>query len=87
MKKTPEIESYKQYRNSTLYMILTCGIILTMIGVYLYVSNRVPHGTTLPTRHVAGGKDIYITGITTMVLGVAISIFPIYQLIRKLSKK
>lgn len=83
MKKVYDQANYPQYRNFPLYIILCCGIALILVGINLVFTNTIPHGTTIPTKYQAGGKDIFVTGKTTIFIGAALCIFPVYQLVKK----
>lgn len=79
-----------EIRPIPLWGMLICGIIVTLVGVYLYTTGNVAGGNF----RVATGRGqrflpgpIVITGISTIAVGGGICIFPIYQLIKNFIHK
>ncbi len=87
-KKTVEnSETTEQYRGSTLYMIFICGIILIIAGVIMVLVDQTALGTAEGTRTVPKGTKMIVTGPVAIGLGVLMSIFPVYQLIKNNRRK
>lgn len=77
-----------QIRKFPLYIILLCGIIVSIIGLWLTISNTLAIGTTLPSRYgQGGGQHIILSGLSVTIIGILICVFPSIQLIRKAIKK
>ena len=79
-----------EIRPIPLWSMLICGIIIILIGIYLYSTNSIsggnlPVGTRNGNRFLRG--PIIITGTSTIIVGIAICIFPIYQLIKNSYRK
>jgi len=72
-----------------LYVILACGIIIILVGIYLTVTAQSAHGISSPDRYgQGGGSKITIVGPFAIGLGVAMGIFPAYFLIKqRIAKK
>lgn len=68
-------------RSMPLYGMLICGIIITIVGIYLYITKHVTGGEAHPIRG-HGSTHVILTGTGTIVLGLGICIFPAYELIR-----
>ncbi len=87
-KKENNLENdYPEFRPFPLYALLVCGAVLVFTGLYLIVNNEAATGITLPGRSgIGGGKPISINGPSTLIIGLVVCVFPIYQLI-KISKK
>ena len=86
-KKNYKEKDYPEYRPFPLYALLICGIMLSCIGLYLIITGQFAHGVTYPGRSgIGGGKPISINGVSALVIGLLICIFPIYQL-KKNGKK
>ena len=67
-----------------LYVILACGIIIILVGIYLTVNGQTAHGISLPDKTgQGGGRQITIIGPFAIGLGVAMGIFPAYFLIKQ----
>jgi hypothetical protein len=77
-----------QFRKFPLYVILSCGVVVVIIGLWLTISNTLASGTTLPSKYgQGGGQQIILNGPFTIIIGILICIFPSFQLIRKAIKK
>lgn len=77
-----------QVRKFPLYIILTCGIVVTVVGLWLTTSNTLASGTTLPSRYgQGGGQHVVLNGPFTILIGILICIFPAFQLIKKTPMK
>src|SRR5690348_5146432 len=73
-----------QIRKFPLYIILFCGIIVSIIGLWLTISNTLATGTTLPSRYgQGGGQHIILSGPSITIIGILLCVFPSIQLIRK----
>lgn len=75
-----------QYRNFTIFGILTCGIVSIALGIYMNANNLVAVGILSRSRNIntlAGSS----TGIGAILLGLIISAFPIYALLKGQVKK
>jgi hypothetical protein len=68
-------------RPMPLYGMLVCGIIITIAGIYLYSTDHIAGGLTHPVRG-HGYTKVVLNGVSTIVLGLGICIFPAYELIR-----
>lgn len=81
-------DNYEEFRPFPLYVILCSGIIIILIGLLLLVSNRSAAGITNPGKYGSGGgQPIFITGEGAIFIGVLMSLFPAYQLIKRKKKK
>jgi len=77
-----------QIRKFPLYIILFSGIIVTIIGLWLTVSDTLASGTTLPSKFgQGGGQHIILNGTSVIIIGILICVFPSIQLILKAIKK
>jgi hypothetical protein len=76
------------YRSMPLYVILSCGIILIIVGIGLMVSHDAAVGKAWHSyRSVRRGESLIVTSPASIILGILMSIFPAYQLIKKALKK
>lgn len=67
-----------------LSVILVCGIIIIVVGIYLTITTKPAHGISLPDKTgQGGGRTITIIGPFAIGLGVAMGIFPAYFLIKR----
>lgn len=83
-KNIKEENNYSQYRPFPLYALLVCGIIISIAGLYLLITERVANGETFPGRLGRGsGNPTSISGQFTLAIGLMICLFPIYQLIKE----
>lgn len=73
-------------RPMPLYGMLICGIIITIAGIYLYSTDHIAGGFTHPVRG-HGYTKVVLNGAATIVLGLGICIFPVYELIRNYFSK
>ena len=72
-----------QIRKFPLYVILFCGIIVSIIGLWLTISDTIATGTTLPSRYgQGGGQHIILSGPSITIIGILLCMFPSIQLIR-----
>lgn len=80
--KEPE-NNYPQIRPFPLYAILVCGLIISAIGLYMMLVDQNATGIASAGRTgTGGGQTISINGISTLISGLGICIFPVYQLIK-----
>jgi hypothetical protein len=85
--KLDETNNYEQYRPFPLYVMLCCGVIVILIGVYLLFSNNSAQGVTIQGKlGTGGGRPISVSGSGTILIGVLISLFPAFQLIKRKKK-
>ena len=71
-----------------LYGILTCGIVIVIIGAYLLFNETAANGFVAPGKHGSiNGAAIAINGRFAIIFGLVICIFPLYQLIKQRKKK
>lgn len=78
-------DNYEHYRPFPLYIILICGLFIFCFGAYLVASNAILKGTTLPNSRFGrgGGNTVFVNAYGLIIIGVAISIFPTFQLIKR----
>ncbi len=77
-------EDYTDFRPFPLYIILVCGLIVTLVGLYLIITNNAATGVTLPNRSgEGGGQTRIVSGPGAIVVGLGICVFPAYQLLKK----
>jgi H+/Cl- antiporter ClcA len=74
-----------EIRPVALWVMLICGIIVILAGIYLYSTQNItggnfPAGTRAGKRWING--PIVITGSSTIITGLVICIFPVYQLLK-----
>lgn len=82
----PDQDQLKQKKEHSirpipLYGMLACGIIITIAGIYLHITNLVTGGEAHPIRG-QGSTHIILTGTGAIVLGLGICLIPAYVLIR-----
>ena len=87
-KKRDEDSDYPNYKGVSMYMILGCGLIIILIGLYLTVFNQYASGTSLPGRSGQGGGNTQtIKGRDAIIIGIGFSIFTAYQLLKEKKNK
>ena len=79
--KTDDENDDEDIRPFPLYVTLCCGIIIILVGIYLLIYHIPVTGITAPRRSL--GSHYSITGAGVIFIGLALSIFPAYQLIRR----
>ena len=81
-------ENYFPIRPFQLKVILACGIIISLIGVYLLIEGEVMTGKAFSNGRVgpAAGTPIILNGETLTIIGLLICVFPTYQLIKQKSR-
>ncbi|MEI9956821.1 MAG: hypothetical protein WDM90_11080 [Ferruginibacter sp.] len=79
-----ESKDADEIRSFPLYGMLACGIIIFIIGLYMFFSNFSTYGLAAP--RYGGLRNVTITGKGAIMLGFAICVFPIYQLIKQRKK-
>jgi len=82
--KDEQSKDAEHFQPFPLYVMLTCGIIIFIIGLYMFFSNTSTHG--LVTPRYGGSKDVIINWKGAIMLGLGICVFPVYQFIRKRNK-
>ena len=88
VKINEEENDYPQYRPFPLYALLICGLIISSLGLYLIITAQNANGITFPGRSgIGGGKPISINGISALIIGLSICVFPIYQLVKNNKRK
>lgn len=71
-----------------LYVILVCGFIIIIAGLYLFLKNNYAHGISLPGPYGGeGGRKIILDGKSIIVIGIIFCIFPLYELINQSRRK
>ena len=74
----------EEFRKFPLYIILTCGLIIILLGFGLIVSKTFARGVSLPDRYGrGGGQNVVLNGSCTVIIGVLLCLFPLWQLIKK----
>jgi len=73
---------YPEYDPFLLYGILICSVLISGMGIYLIISNRIANGIIYGGRYGVSVQKTSISGISTLIIGVLVSVFPIYQLIK-----
>jgi hypothetical protein len=81
------MSSKLRLRPIPLYIILGCGVIILLIGIYLSINHVIAYGITNGSKYFKGGEKIILNGLETIILGVAICAIPIYHLIKKAKEK
>ncbi len=81
-------ENYFPIRPFQLKVILACGIIISLIGVYLIIEGEIMAGKAFSNGRLgpAAGTPIILNGPTLTIIGLIICIFPTYQLIKQKSR-
>ncbi|MBC7625917.1 hypothetical protein [Ferruginibacter sp.] len=80
-KNIKEENNYPQYQPFPLYVLLVCGIIISIVGLHLLITETVANGATFSGRlGRGGGNPISLSGQFTLAIGLIICVFPIYQL-------
>ena len=87
-KYVDEEEKYFPIRPFQLWVILVCGIIVTLIGVYFIIEGEVLTGKAFSNGRMGprAGSLIILSGPILTFIGLAKCIFPIYHLVKQ-SKK
>ncbi len=83
-----DIRSYKpkMYR-MTLGVILSCGLIILLMGIYLLYTNQVGTGSTIPGKYgTEGGQLVSVNGASLIYLGSIFVIPSIWYLIKNRKK-
>ncbi len=76
-----------EIRPVPLYAILFCGIIILVVGLYLFFNDTIANGFSVRTRSGRiNGTQFSINGTGAIILGLAVCILPIYQLIKQRKK-
>ncbi len=70
-------------RSFQLWVILLCALALTLIGLYLFVQQKFIIGKSFSGKYGNPGSQVSISGISTILIGLVISIFPTCQLIKQ----
>lgn len=83
-----EMKDVDEMRPFQLYVVLACGIIILLIGVYLCVTNGIIHGNTFANRFGQGGNgNVKITGTGILVVAFFVLVFPVSEIIRQFIKR
>ena len=69
------------YRDFNLYIILMCGIIIMMVGVY--INHIAPGLSVISYPYKMQHQQAVVSGPYVIALGTLICIFPVYQLMKK----
>jgi hypothetical protein len=86
-RKRDNEDNYEDFRPFPIYVMLCLGILVVLIGLYLLISDRAAVGTTTPGRYgTGGGNQISITGGGAIFVGIVLSLFPVYELIKRKKK-
>ena len=83
-----DIRSYKpkMYR-MTLGVILSCGLIILLMGTYLLCINQVGTGTTIPGKFgTGGGQLVSVNGTSLIYLGSIFVIPSIWYIVKNRKK-
>src|ERR1700761_4122715 len=81
IKSDEEESDYDEVRSFPLYVVLTGGIIIILCGIYLFVSQSSAIGITGAGRYGGGASHkTSLNWISTIIIGFAFCLFPIYQL-------
>ncbi len=74
-----------QIRPFQLWAILICGILLALIGGYLIIEGEIINGKAFSNGRMGpkAGTAIILNGPIITILGLLISVFPTYQLIKQ----
>ena len=89
MKHSGTKDDCEEFRPFPLYVILICGLLIFCSGAYLVISNNILIGETLPNSRFGegGGNTVFVNGYGLIIIGIAMSIFPTYQLIKRGRRK
>lgn len=71
-----------QYRSFTTYGMLACGIISIALGIYMNINGIEAVGMLSRRRGIGSA-----TGTSAILLGLIISAYPIYDLLKAKMKK
>jgi hypothetical protein len=78
---------YSDYRSTPLYAVLIGGIVLSIIGGYLIITNQIANGVSYSSKTGGVGTRISVNGPFTLCLGLFLSILPIYLLNKNKKEK
>lgn len=84
-RKEPKlIDNSPEYRPFSMVVMLICGIVISAIGAYLYLSNSNARGPNLPDKYGNGGGGILtLSGTSTIIIGFVILSFPAFILFKQ----
>lgn len=81
-------KEYTRYTSVQFYIILTCGIVLILVGLYLAITKNIAYdsGTSGMTKRKSWGPAV-IEGKFVILFGMIICAYPLYYLYRKRKKR
>lgn len=86
--KRKKKNDYQNYRSLPLYFSLACGIIVLLVGLYLFIADKTSEGV-LYGKFNGGAKGINVTltWYGAIIIGILVCAAPAYFLIRKATRK
>ena len=78
-------DDYDDFQPFPTYVLLGCGITVTLIGIYLLISNQLAEGVT-SDKYGRGSQGISITGGGAIFVGFILLLFPVSELIKRRKK-
>lgn len=80
--KNDEIKDANSMREAPFFIILSCGLVILAIGIYMTVSNGIVHGNTFANRFGRGGNhSVTLTGPGIIFVGIIVLIVPVTVII------
>lgn len=70
-------------RGFPMLVVLACGIIVVLIGIYLTFSGGRIHGEAYPGKSGGRNGPIDLSGIGVIVIGLLVCSFPVYAFYKK----
>lgn len=76
------------FRNTSLYPILFCSIVLIIIGIILKVKEMTATwGFNIHNRTFTDSAKPFVNGVACIVIGAAMGAWPVFQLYKNWRKK
>ncbi len=81
-----DLETYSPlYRNSSLYIMLICGVIIILIGLIFFFFDLHAQGPSRFSNPTMG--KVVINGWAAIFIGAGISVFPFFNLVKQYFEK
>jgi uncharacterized membrane protein HdeD (DUF308 family) len=85
--KEPD-EQIDGFRSFQVYVILTCAILLTSIGLFLIVKGHLASGTSMSGRSGQGrGQRLIVSGPGLIAIGVLVAIYPLIEILQRARRR
>ncbi len=84
-KRNDDLRDYPEFRTFPIVVLLICGIVIFLIGLYLLITNQISGGVVV--GKFGGSGAVPISGVGTIIIGILFSIFPTGMLIKNKQQK